>query len=93
MVSTSNDGIMSEYLVKYGILKTSERSRPTDLLETLYISDRYRAGEDLREARAGYDISVWSGVDAGDIERRLAELDDFMMTLARDRAAKWGLLN
>lgn len=40
MVSTSNDSIMSEYLVKYGAAKASERERPTDLLETLYISER-----------------------------------------------------
>lgn len=93
MVSTSNDGIMTEYLVKYGVIKAGQRNRPTELLETLYITDCYRFGEDLREARAGYDISVWRGVDARDIERRLAELDDFMMTLARDRAAKWGLPN
>jgi len=52
MVSTSNDGIMSEYLVKYGIIKVGERNRPTDLLETLYIADRYRAGDDLQSARA-----------------------------------------
>jgi hypothetical protein len=93
MVSTSNDGIMTEYLVKYGIIKAGERDRPGDLLETLYITDRYRAGEDLKAARADYDISVWSGVDARDIERRLAELDDFMKMLARDRAAQWGLPN
>lgn len=28
MVSTSNDGIMSEYLIKYGAAKTSEHERP-----------------------------------------------------------------
>ncbi len=91
MVSTSNDGIMTEYLVKYRIIKSGARSRPTDLLEMLYITDRYRAGDDLREARDGYDISVWRGVDARDIEIRLAALDDFMAQLARDRAAMWGL--
>lgn len=93
MVSASNDGIMTEYLVKYGTIKSGGRDRPTDLLEMLYISDRYRAGDDLRKARAGYDISVWRGVDARDIETRLAALDDFMTQLARDRAAMWGLPN
>ena len=91
MVSTSNDGIMTEYLVKYGIIKTGERNRPTDLLETLYITDRYRAGADVKAARDGYDISVWKGVDAAEIENRLADLDDFMAKLARERAVAWGL--
>lgn len=93
MVSTSNDGIMSEYLVKYGVIKAGERNQPTELLEMLYITDRYRAGDDLKKARAGYDISIWRGVEAGEIEQRLTELDDFMMALARNRATKWGLLN
>ena len=91
MVSTSNDGIMTEYLVKYGIIKAGERDRPTDLLETLYMTDRYRAGEDMKVSRAGYDISVWKGVDAREIEDRLADLDAFMSELARARAASWGL--
>jgi len=93
MVSTSNDGIMSEYLVKYGIIKGHERSRPTELLETLYITDRYRDGSDLKKARTGYHISVWQGVDAGEIDQRLADLEDFMKTLARDRAKTWGVAN
>ena len=93
MVSTSNDGMMTEYLVKYRIIRSGERNRPTDLLEMLYITDRYRAGDDLKTARAEYDISMWKGVDARDIENRLAELDDFMTTLARSRAAMWGLPN
>ena len=93
MVSTSNVGIMSEYLVKYGVIKAHERSRPTELLETLYITDRYRAGEDLKKARTGYDISVWRGVEASEIDERLADLDDYMKTLARDRAKTWGVAN
>ena len=64
MVSTSNDGIISEYLIKYGALKVSERERPTDLLETLYMSERYQAGDDLKLARANYDHSVWNDVPA-----------------------------
>jgi hypothetical protein len=93
MVSTSNDGIMTEYLIKYGVIKAGERNRPTELLETLYITDRYRAGDDLKKAKAGYDISIWRGVGASEVEQRLTELDDFMKTLARDRAALWGVLD
>lgn len=33
MVSTSNDGIMTEYLVKYGAIKADRRNRPIELLE------------------------------------------------------------
>lgn len=91
MVSTSNDGIMSEYLVKYALVKSSERERPTELLETLYISERFQAGEDLKAVRETYDHSVWNGVPASEIDRRLAVLDEFMNELARNRAAMWGL--
>jgi hypothetical protein len=90
MVSTSNDGILSEYLIKYGAVKTSEHERPTDLLETLYIAERYQAGDDLKTARADYDHSVWNGVPTAEVDRRLAALDVFMGELARDRAAMWG---
>lgn len=91
MVSTSNDGIMSEYLMKYALIKTGGQERPTELLETLYITERFRAGDDLRSLRQTYDNSVWNGVPAKDIERRLATLDDYMRELARDRAAMWGI--
>jgi len=91
MVSTSNDGIMSEYLIKYGVAKASERERPTDLLETLYISERYQAGDDLKKVRANYDHSVWNGVPTAEVDRRLAALDVFMSGLARNRVAMWGL--
>ncbi|MET0307141.1 MAG: hypothetical protein ABW023_00410 [Sphingomonas sp.] len=91
MVSTSNDGIMTEYLVKYGTLKMREPSRPTDLLETLYIAERYRDGADLRAARESYDISVWSGVPAREIDERLIALDHFMAGLAKDRLESWGV--
>lgn len=93
MVSTSNDGIMTEYLANYGVIKASKGSRPTELLETLYVTDRYRAGQDLKKAKAGYDIAVWSGVDAGEIEKRLSDLDDFMKTLASDGATLRGVPN
>jgi hypothetical protein len=93
MVSTSNDGIMTEYLVKYGALKMSERDRPTDLLETLYVTERYRAGDDLKSVREQYDQFVWNGVSAAEIGRRLADLDTFMRKLAQDRTATWGLPN
>ncbi len=91
MVSTSNEGIMSEYLIKYGLVKSSKRERPTDLLETLYISERFQAGDDLKSVREQYDLSVWNGVPSADIDRRLTALDDFMNELARNRAAMWGL--
>ncbi|MEP7007374.1 MAG: hypothetical protein ABI810_15435 [Sphingomonas bacterium] len=91
MVSTSNDGIMSEYLIKYALAKSGERERPTDLLETLYISERFQAGDDLKSVRNSYDHSVWNGVPSADIDRRLVALDDFMKELARNRAAMWGL--
>jgi hypothetical protein len=84
---------MTEYLVKYGIIKAGERNRPTELLELLYITDRYREGGDLKKARAGYDISVWSGVEAEAIEQRLTDLDAFMTSLAHDRAILWGVPN
>lgn len=90
MVSTSNDGIMSGYLVKWGLAKTSERERPTDLLETLYIAERFQAGDDLTPLREGYDHSVWNGVSAAEVDRRLILLDEFMIKLARDRAEMWG---
>lgn len=91
MVNTSNDGIISEYLVKYGALKTSERERPTDLLETLYMSERYQAGDDLKLARANYDNTVWNDVPASEVDRRLAALEVFMGELARNRTAMWGV--
>ena len=82
---------MSEYLVKYALVKSSERERPTELLETLYMSERFQAGDDLKSLRENYDHAVWNGVPASEIERRLAPLDDFMKDLARNRAAMWGL--
>lgn len=91
MVSTSNDGIMSEYLVKYALVKTREDGRPADLLETLYISERFQAGDDLKSLRDNYDHAMWHGVPASEIDRRLAALDAFMKELARNRAAMWGL--
>ena len=91
MVSTSNDGIISEYLVKYALVKSSERERPTELLETLYISERFQAGDDLKLALQNYDHGVWNGVPASEMDRRLAALDEFMTDLAADRAAMWGL--
>jgi hypothetical protein len=91
MVSTSNEGIMSEYLIKYALVKSSARGRPTELLETLYMSERFQAGEDLKPLRENYDHAVWNGVPAQEIDRRLAALDDFMKDLAQNRAAIWGL--
>lgn len=87
MVSISNDGIMSEYLVKYALVKTSERERPTELLETLYMSERFQAGDDLKPLKDNYDHSVWNGVPASEIDQRLVALDKFKEELARNRAA------
>jgi hypothetical protein len=91
MVSTSNDGIMTEYLVKYGALGMSPKDRSADLLETLYMTDCYRAGQDLAAARRDYDKTVWTGVSQNDLRDRLEDLATFMTTLARDRAAMWGV--
>jgi hypothetical protein len=91
MVSTSNDGIMTEYLVKYGTLRMSPKDRSADLLETLYITDCYRAGQDLAAPRRGYDKTVWNQVSPTDLRNRLEDLAAFMATLARDRAVLWGI--
>lgn len=91
MVSTSNDGIMTEYLVKYALVKTSGSGRTTDFLETLYIADCFRAGGDLKAARHAYDQSEWDGVATADIDRRLVELGRFMTDLARERFEMWGV--
>jgi len=91
MVRISNDGIVSEYLVKYGLAKTSERERPTDSLETLYMAERFQAGEDLKPLREGYDHSVWTGVSAAEFDRPLIKLDEFIFKLARDRSEILGV--
>ena len=64
MVETSDDGILAEYMVSYWSMKHEKLDRPTKLLETLYITERYQAGENLREARSVYDHAVWNGVPA-----------------------------
>jgi len=61
------------------------------LLETLYMSERFQAGDELKPLRENYDHAVWNGVSAKEIDRRLAALDVFMKDLARDRMAMWGL--
>lgn len=43
MASTSNERIMSEHLVKWALVKSSDRERPTELLEALYIAERFQA--------------------------------------------------
>ena len=91
MVSTSNDGIMTEYLMKYGALRMSPKDRSADLLETLYITDCYRAGQDLAAARRDYEKAVWDGVSPADLRTRLEDLATFMAALGRDRAALWGV--
>lgn len=91
MVSTSNDGIMTEYLVKYGALRLSAKDHPFELLETLYMSDCYRAGKDLQAARSEYDTAIWNDVSPSQIEARLNDLSRVMAALARDRAKTWGV--
>lgn len=91
MAGTSNDGIMTKYLVKYGAIRASVKDRPSDLLETLYMTDCYRAGKDLEVSRKEYDTAVWNGVSSSDLDERLNDLSRFMTALARDRAATWGV--
>lgn len=91
MVSTSNDGIMTEYLMKYASLRMSPKDRSADLLETLYMTDCYRAGQDLAKARQSYDKAMWNGVTSDDLRNRLEDLAAFMAALARDRAVMWGV--
>jgi hypothetical protein len=91
MASTSNDGIMTRYMVKYGAIRVSEKDRPSELLETLYITDCYRAGKDLVEAQKAYDTAVWNDVSPRELDDRLEDLSHFVATLARDRAATWTL--
>jgi len=91
MVSTLNDGIMTEYLVKYGAMLASTKERPAELLETLYMTDCYRAGKDLQIARRDYDPAIWKGIPPAEIKVKLADLSRFMSRLARDRTALWGV--
>jgi len=53
------------------------------------MTERFRAGDDLKLLRQTYDNSVWNGVPAADIERRLSDLGEYMKELARDRAEMW----
>jgi len=91
MVSTSNDGIITEYLMKYGAIQASAKERGADLLETLYMADCYRAGKDLRIARQDYDPAIWKGIPPAEMKAKLSDLSTFMGGLARDRAALWGV--
>lgn len=97
MVSTSNDGIMTEYLATYGGLKLTpdvprdKQKARAKLLETLYMAEQHRAGTDLAVARRTYDPSQWADVPDDELDRRLADLDRFMAALARDRLLTWGV--
>lgn len=91
MVSTSNDGIMTQYLVAFGALEAQPCPSRERLLEILHVADTYRAGGDLTAARSSYDATQWKDVPAKELERRLADLDQFMRTLARDRLGTWGI--
>lgn len=74
MASTSNDSIMTEYLVKHGAIRLSAKDHSSEMLETLYMTDCYRAGNDLQAARKEYDIGIWNDVPLSQIEARLDEL-------------------
>ncbi|MGZ3275707.1 MAG: hypothetical protein ACXU82_06835 [Caulobacteraceae bacterium] len=91
VVSTSNDGIMTEYMITYFALRSEANDRPTELLKTLYMSDCYRAGKDLRSARDEYDAAIWNGISTAEIDARLKDLARFMASLARDRLSTWGV--
>lgn len=91
MVSTSNDGIMTEYLVKYSSALVNAEGKGAVLLETLYMADCYRDGKDLQAARQDYDRAVWDGVSSDELEARLVDLAGFMGGLARERFALWGI--
>ena len=91
MVSTSSEGILTECLVKYAAIRSGEKDRPSELLETLYITDCYRAGQDLAIARQHYDTAMWNGVSASELDQRLQDLSSFMATLARDRLTMYGV--
>lgn len=91
MASTSNDRIMTEYLVSYGASKASPTPSRDRLLEILHVADAYRAGGEVAKARSSYDPAQWDGVPAVELDRRLADLDRFMKGLARDRLQMWGV--
>jgi hypothetical protein len=77
--------------MKYWAMRASTKERHAELLETLYMTDCYRAGKDLHFARQDYDTAIWNGIPAADIDVRLSDLSRFMTALARDRAVLWGL--
>ena len=89
MVSTSNDGIMTEYLVKYSSALVNAEGKGAVLLETLYMADCYRAGKDLKTARQDYDRAMWDGISSEELETRLVDLAGFMGGLARNRFEMW----
>lgn len=91
MVSTSNEGIMSELLVRYAAIHRQPAARGAELLETLYLVDCYRAGADLVAARRAYHPAIWAGIDADSIAARLDALSHFMARLARARMVLWGV--
>ena len=91
MVSTSNDGIMTEYLVKYSSALVNAEGKGAVLLEILYMVDCYRAGKDLKAARQDYDRAIWDGISSDELETRLVDLAGFMGGLARNRFEMWGV--
>jgi hypothetical protein len=91
MVSSSNDGIMTEYLIKYSNALVNAEGKGAVLLETLYMVDSYRAGKDLKTAREDYDRAMWDGISSDELEARLVDLAGFMGGLARDRFEMWGI--
>ena len=90
MINKSNEGIMSNYLVRYGALKHNKQERSPNVLEIAYMTERFRAGDDLMSSRQAYSTSVWDGVPEEELDRRLADVDEFMKELAYSRARMWG---
>src|SRR5262249_55323160 len=90
MVGASNERILTEYLIRYGALKMSGKTRPEDFLEILYVAERYQDGDDLKVARDTYDAAVWRSIDPAEIDRRLIDLGRFMGVIARQRHLQWG---
>ena len=82
---------MTEYLAKDAALRLEAADRPSDLLETLYMANCYRAGKDLRYVLKEYDTAIWDGVSSAELLARLEDLSRFMATLARDRLSTWGV--
>lgn len=91
MVSTSNEGIMTEVMTNYLALRASPAPDPAKLLKALHLAEAYRCGIELRQARDTYDQAMWRAVPAGEIEARLGATDRFLAGFAQRRLEAWGV--